>query len=138
MSELKGYILRIATMEWVDQVFNMAIYYTSLRREWKAGQIVMFVHKTSFGDAFVGYGEIGNVYGLDELSDEERRECEKCGWKKVIEFRYVIRFEKPLPIKQTFLKDLKIRGRTLHGFSLNKEQLNSIISYAEDSQRQTS
>jgi hypothetical protein len=131
MSEPKGYILRIATMEWVDQVFDMAIYYTSLRRDWRAGQTVMFVHKTSFGDAFVGYGEIGNVYGVDELSNEERRECEKHGWKKAIEFKYVIRFEKPLPVKQTFLKDLKVRGRALHGFPLSKEQLDSIISYAE-------
>jgi hypothetical protein len=131
MSESKGYILRIATKEWVDQVFDMAIYYTGFRREWKTGQIILFVHKTDFGDAFVGYGEIGNVYGLDELSEEERHECERWGWKKAIEFKYIIRFEKPLPIKETFLKNLKIRGRTLHGFPLNKEQLNSIISYAE-------
>ena len=137
MSESKGYILRIATTEWVNQVFDMTIYYTNLRRDWRAGQIVMFVHKTSLGDAFVGYGEIGNVYGLDELSDEERRECEKWGWKKAVEFKYVIRFEKPLSIKQTFLKDLKLRGRTLHGFSLSKEQLNSIISHAERLQHQT-
>jgi hypothetical protein len=97
----------------------------------------MFLHKTSMGDAFVGYGEIGNVYGLDELSGEEKRECEKWGWKKAIEFKYVIRFEKPLLLKQTFLKDLKLRGRALHGFPLNMEQLNSIISYAERLQRQT-
>ncbi|MEM2971362.1 MAG: hypothetical protein QW270_02935 [Candidatus Bathyarchaeia archaeon] len=126
-----GYILRIATLEWVSQVFDMAIYYTSLRRDWKAGQIIIFVHKTGVGDAFVGYGEIGNVYGVDEFSDEEKCECEKWGWKKAIEFKYVIRFDKPLPVKQTFLKDLKVRGRALHGFPLSKEQLNAIISCAE-------
>jgi hypothetical protein len=131
MSEPKGYILRIATAEWVSQVFDMAIYYTSLRRGWKTGQIVMFVHKTDVGDAFVGYGEIGNVYGANELSNEEKRECEGHGWRKAIEFKYVIRFEKPLPVKQTFLKDLKVRGRTLHGFPLSKEQLDSIITKAE-------
>jgi hypothetical protein len=79
----------------------------------------------------VGYGEIGNVYSLDELSEEERRECDRWGWKEAIEFKYVIRFEKPLPIKETFLKGLKIRGRTLHGFPLSREKLNSIISDAE-------
>ncbi|MEM3623324.1 MAG: hypothetical protein QXZ02_06195 [Candidatus Bathyarchaeia archaeon] len=131
MSEADGYILRIATKEWVNQVFEMAIYYTGFRRKWKVGQIILFVHKTALGDAFVGYGEIGNVYGLDELSEEERRECERRGWKKAIEFKYIIRFEKPLPIKETFLKDLKIHGRTLHGFPLSKEQLNSIIGCAE-------
>jgi len=131
MAEVDGYILRIASKEWVDQVFEMAIYYTGLHRKWKVGQIIIFVHKTALGDAFVGYGEIGNVYSLDELSEKERRECEKWGWKKAIEFKYVIRFEKPLPIKETFLKGLKIRGRTLHGFPLSMEKLNSIISDAE-------
>jgi hypothetical protein len=131
MAEVDGYILRIATKEWVDQVFEMAIYYTGFHRKWKVGQIIVFVHKTALGDAFVGYGEIGNVYSLDELSEEERRECERWGWKEAIEFKYVIRFEKPLPIKETFLKGLKIRGRTLHGFPLSREKLNSIISDAE-------
>ena len=138
MAEAEGYILRIATKEWVDQVFEMAIYYTGFRRKWKVGQIILFVHKTALGDAFVGYGEIGNVYGLDELSEEEKRECERWGWKKAIEFKYVIRFEKPLPIKETFLKDLKIRGRTLHGFPLGREQLNSIIGSVEGLQHKPS
>jgi hypothetical protein len=101
MVEAEGYILRISTKEWVDQVFNFAIYYTSTRRKWKTGQRIIFVHKTSIGDAIIGYGEIGNIYASDELSEEEKRECEKWGWKKVIEFKYVIRFDKPLPIKET-------------------------------------
>jgi hypothetical protein len=133
MVEADGYILRIAKKEWVDQVFNLAIYYTSSSRKWKIGQRTLFVHRTSLGDAFVGYGEIGNIYVLDELSDEERRECEKWGWKKALEFKYVIRFDKPLPIKETFLRDSKLRGRSLHGFPLRKEQTDSIISQAEQS-----
>lgn len=136
MVDIGGYILRIATKEWVDQVFNLAIYYTSSRRNWKMGQCIIFVHKTKIGDAFVGYGEIGNIYASDELSEDERRECEKWGWKKAIEFKYVIRFDKPLPIKETFLKNLKLRGRFLHCFPLNKEQLSSIISKAERLQSQ--
>jgi len=131
MVEANGYILRIATNKWVDQVFNLAIYYTSSPRKWKIGKTIVFVHKTSIGDAVIGYGEIGNIYTLDELSEEERRECEKWGWKKAIEFRYVIRFEKPLPLKKTLLKDSKLRGKSLHGFPLNKEQMSSIINQAE-------
>jgi len=138
MTEVDGYILRIATKEWVNKVFEMAIYYTGFRRNWKVGQTIHFVHKTALGDAFIGYGEIGNVYGLDELSGDERRECERWGWKKAMEFKYIIRFEKPLPIKETFLKNLKIRGRTLHGFSLSKDQLNSIINSAESLQHKAS
>jgi hypothetical protein len=136
MVEADGYILRISTNEWVDQVFNLAIYYTSTRRKWKTRQRIIFVHKTNIGDAIIGYGEIGNIYALDELSEGERRECEKWGWKKAIEFNYVIRFDKPLPIKETFLKNSKIRGRSLQGFPLNKERLNLIISQAEQLQSQ--
>jgi hypothetical protein len=79
----------------------------------------------------VGYGEIGSIYASDELSEEERRECKKQGWKRAIEFKYVIRFDEPLPIKETFLKDSKLRGRSLHGFPLKKEQANAIISQAD-------
>jgi hypothetical protein len=129
-----GYILRIATEKWVDQVFNLAIYYTGARRKWKAGQTIVFMHKTNIGDAVIGYGVIENVYERDELSEEERLECEKYGWKKAIEFKYIIKFEKPLPVKETFLKDLKLRGKYLHGLLLNREQLNAIISRAESLQ----
>jgi len=131
MVDVGGYILRIATEEWVDQVFNLAIYYTSIPRQWKTGQRILFVHKTEIGDAFVGYGEIRNTYAFDELSEEEKRECEKHGWKKAIEFKYVIRFIKPLLVKETFLKNSKLRGKSLHGSAMKKEQTDSIISQAE-------
>jgi hypothetical protein len=132
MVEAEGYILRIATKQWVEQVFNMAIYYTSARRKWKPGQTILFVHKTSKGDAVVGYGEIGNLYSIDELSEEEKLECKKHGWKKAIEFTYVKEFENPLLIKETFLKDLKIRGKYFHGLPLKREQITSIIEQAEN------
>lgn len=78
----------------------------------------------------IGYGVIENVYDKNELSIEEKRECEKHGWKKAIEFKYVKKLE-PLPIKKTILKDLKLHGRYLHGLKLNKEQINTIIAQAE-------
>ena len=131
MGEAAGYILRIASEEWVWQVFDMAIYYTSLSRKWKEGQTILFVSKTSVGDMVIGYGVIQGVISTDELSEEERRKCEEHGWKRAIEFTYVKRFEKPLPLKKTFLKDSKFRGRYLHGLVISKEQLDSIISQAE-------
>jgi hypothetical protein len=129
--EVASYVLRIATKQWVDHVFNMAIYYTSFRRKWKPEQTILFVHKTTVGDAIVGYGVIGSVLEKEELSEEDRSECEKYGWKKAITFKYVVRFEKPLPIKETFLKDSKFRGRYMHGLQLTKEQLESILNQAE-------
>ncbi|HVP27012.1 MAG TPA: hypothetical protein VMT26_05035 [Candidatus Bathyarchaeia archaeon] len=128
MAEADGYILRIASKQWVEQVFNMAAYYTSLPRKWKKGQTILFMHKTNNGDSIIGYGIIETVYDKNELSNEEKSECKKYGWKKAIEFSYVIRFEKPLLVKETFLKDTKLRGRYFHGLRLNKQQLQTIIS----------
>jgi hypothetical protein len=134
MKKAEGYILRISTEEWVEQVFDLAIYYTGFRRKWRPGQTIMFVHKIDVGDAVIGYGVIENIYERDELSEEERHECEKHGWMKALEFKYVLKFDKPLPIKETVLKDRKVHGRYLHGLSLNKQQLSSIIDQGEHSQ----
>ncbi|MEM3673425.1 MAG: hypothetical protein QW468_04290 [Candidatus Bathyarchaeia archaeon] len=92
------------------------------------------MHKTSVGDSIIGYGVIGNTYGLDELSEEERRECERNGWKAAIEFKYVKEFEKALPLKETVLKDINARGKFLHGLPLSSEQIESVINQAESSQ----
>jgi len=132
MSEIEGYILRIASKQWVKQVFDMAAYYTNLKRKWKTGQTILFMHKTDVGDAIVGYGVTESVLDIDELPEEEKQRCEKGGWKNAIEFKYVKQFEKPLPIKETFLKDSKLRGRYFHGLRLNGNQLNAIISQAEE------
>jgi hypothetical protein len=133
MSEVGGYMLRIATKEWVNHVFDMAIYYTNLKRKWKPRHVILFIHKTSSGDSVVGYGVVGRICQRDELSEEEKSECEKGGWKTAIEFKYVKKFEKPLLVKATFLKDSKLRGRLLHGLRLNREQLEKVVNQAETS-----
>jgi len=131
MSEAAGYILRIATKQWVDQVFEMAIYFTNIRRKWKTGQTILFIHKTKVGDAIIGYGVIENVYEKDELSEEEKHQCEKGGWRRAIEFTYVKQSDVPLPIKETFLKGSRLRGRYFHGLKLTREQLDNLMATAE-------
>ena len=131
MSEAGGYVLRIATKQWVNQVFSMAIYYTNIHRKWKQGQTILFMHKTTIGDAIVGYGVVDNVREKDDLSEIEKRECEKGGWKRAIEFKYVKRFDEPLPIKETFLKGSKLRGRYFHGLKLSREQVEAVTSQGE-------
>jgi hypothetical protein len=109
----------------------MAIYYTNSKRKWKSGDTILFVHKTDMGDAFVGYGVIEGVVEKNDLSEDERCECENGAWQRALVFKYVKRFDSPLPIKETFLKDSKLRGRLFHGLALKKEQLESIISQGE-------
>jgi len=131
MVEADGYILRIAKKEWVEKVFNSAMYYTSSPRKWRKGQTVLFLAKTEFGDAFVGYGVIENIYTKEELSEEERIECEAWGWRKVLEFKYVVRFDKPLALRETFLKGSRLHGKYFHGLPLKAEQLKVLINQAE-------
>jgi len=129
MAEIAAYVLRITSDYWVSHVFDMAIYLTNLRRKWKADQGIIFIHNTESGDAVIGYGIIEKVCKQNELPEEERLEPEK--WKEAIVFKYVIKFEKPLITKKTFLKNPKFRGRFLHGLAINKEQLDSIVTQAE-------
>ena len=134
MSEVQGYVLRIKDEKWVEQVFDMAIYYSNLSRRWSPGQTVLFVHKTRLGDAFVGYGIVSHVKLKRYLPDEERIRCEQGGWRKAIEFKYVVRFEKPLLIKETLFSDSKLRGRYFHGLKLNREQVEGVVRKAEELQ----
>jgi hypothetical protein len=131
MPEVGGCILRIATKQWLNQVFSMAIYYTNMRRKWRQGQTILFVHKTNVGDALVGYGLIERACEKDELSEQDKYECERGGWRRAIEFKYVKQFDKPLPIKDTFLKGLELRGRYFHGLRLGKNQLDALLAQAE-------
>jgi hypothetical protein len=129
MAEIAGYVLRIMSDYWVDHVFSMAIYYTNLRRRWKPEQTIIFIHKIESGDAIIGYGLIEDLYEQDELSEEERLGSKE--WKRAIVFKYVVKLDKPLSVKETFLKKSKFRGRYVHGLALTNEQLGSILSRAE-------
>jgi len=129
--EAAGYILRITRKEWVDQVFERTKYYVGIRRRWKPNQIIFFVHKTARGDAFIGNGVISDFQSFEELTEDEKRECEKWNCRGTLNFTYVVRFEKPLLIKEAFLRDSKLKGKYLHGLALTREQADSILSLAE-------
>ena len=131
MSRVEGYILRITAKQWVSQVFEMAIYYTNIRRRLNRGQTILFMHRTEIGDAIVGYGIVEAVKQKDELSEHEKAQCEKGDWRRAIEFKYVKKFESPLQIRETFLKDSKLRGRYLHGLALKEKQVNMLIDQRE-------
>jgi len=126
-----GYILRISRDEWVKQVFDLKKYYVGVRGRWEPGLTIFFARKAEKGDSFLGYGLIENVQELEELSEEERSECEECGWKHALNFKNVVKFEPPLPIKETVIKDVGLWGSRLHGYRLNTAQVQSILSKAE-------
>ena len=131
MSQVAGYVLRIKDEQWVKQVFDMAIYLSNMNRKWLSGQTILFVHNTQSGDAFVGYGVISRERQKRYLLEEKKIQCERGGWKKAIEFKYVVHFEKPLLIKETVFAASKLRGKFFHGLKLSSEQVESILRQAE-------
>ena len=131
MSEVEGYVLRIKNEKWVEQVFDMAIYYSNLNRRWSPGQTILFIHNTQSGDAFVGYGIFSHAKQKRYLLEAEMIQCEQGGWKRAMEFKYVVRFEEPLLVKETFLGKSKLRGRYFHGLKLDREQVKAIVEKAD-------
>jgi hypothetical protein len=135
MEEVKsgshGYILRISRDEWVRQVFSIKKYYAGVKRKWEPNLTILLARKAEKGDSFLGYGVIESVVKTEELSGRERDECEKYGWNRMIKFKDVIKFDPPLPIKETAVKDVGVRGNRLHGYRLTPEQIQSILSQAK-------
>ncbi len=126
-----GYILRITRDKWVKQVFDLEKYYVGVRGRWEPGLTIFFARKAEKGDSFLGCGQIETVQSLEELSEEERSECERWNWKHALNFKNVVRFNPPLPIKETLIKEVGLRGSRLHGYRLTSEQVRSLLSQAK-------
>lgn len=132
--EVGGYILRISRDDWVRQVFEKRKYYPGIMRRWSRGTTILLARKTEKGDSFIGYGIIGRIDMPWELPEEELEYIRSHGWKCVLVFKNLMRFEKPLPLKETFLRDDRRKGKFLHGVPLTVEQVDSILEAAEDLQ----
>jgi len=129
-----GYILRISLDEWEKQGFEIKKYYTAVRRKWHRGTNILLARKTDVGDSFIGYGVVGKVEHLWELSPEEETYCQENNWKVVITFKALTRFKTPYPIKSTFLADDPRKGSFLHGVRLTEQQTDDILEAAEELQ----
>ena len=129
-----GYILRISTNDWVKQVYELKKYYSGVMRGWKRETPILLAKKTEAGDSFIGYGIVGKIEMLWELSPEEEAYCKENNWKCALTFKALNRFEKPYPIKESILADDPRRGAFLHGVRLTEDQADEILDAAEDYQ----
>jgi len=127
-----SFILRITKEEWFNQVFTIKKYYPGIGRRWEPGGIILLARKSGNKDSFVGYGVLEKFVERSQLPEKERTECEMIGWKGVLVFNELFRFEPPLPIKETVLSETKARGRCFHGFPLTQKQLNSVLNKARE------
>ena len=129
-----GYVLRISSDEWRDQVFDLKKYYSGIMRNWKRGTTIFLAKKCDEGDSFLGYGVAERVEMLWEMSPEEEQYCKENNWKCAISFEPLISFMKPYPIKLSILSDDKRKGMYLHGIKIHEGTVNSIIEAAKQYQ----
>jgi len=129
-----GYILRVSTEDWVEQIFEIKKYYSGIMRNWKRGTPILLAKKTEAGDSFLGYGITDKVEMLWEMSPEEENYCRENKWRCALTLKPLIRFKNPYPIKETFLAEDKRKGSFLHGAMLMEEQVDEILEHAEDYQ----
>jgi len=125
---VKDCILRISKDEYERSVFENRCYYTGLKRRWETGYTIFFARKAGGKDSLIGHGTIKEVQRTENLSGEERERCEKMRWTRKIVFgETVVKYEAPLPIKDTLGEGLP-RGNRLHGYPLTQEQVAQILA----------
>jgi len=129
-----GYILRLSTEDWRDQVYELKKYYSGVMRGWKRETPVLLAMKTDAGDSFIGYGVVGKVEHLWELSPEEEAYCRENNWKCALTFKALNRFERPYPIKESLLSDDPRKGSFLHAARLTEDQVDALLDAAEEYQ----
>ena len=127
-----NFILRITREEWFNQVFSIKKYFPGIGRRWEPGGTILLVRKAEKGDSFVGYGVLEEFVNRDLLTEEQRKECETMGWKGVLVFNKLYKFEPPLRIKDTVIRASKAKGKCFHGYPLTQEQVNLILRTAKE------
>ena len=132
-----GYILRLSTEDWRDQVYELKKYYSGVMRGWKRETPVLLAMKTDAGDSFIGYGVVGKVEHLWELSPEEEAYCRENNWKCALTFKALNRFERPYPIKESLLSEDPRKGSFLHAARLTEDQVDALLDAAEEYQGKT-
>ncbi|UCH57850.1 MAG: hypothetical protein JSV18_02810 [Candidatus Bathyarchaeota archaeon] len=129
-----GYILRIITNDWRDQVYELKKYYSGVIRAWRRDTPILLAMKTDVGDSFIGYGVVGKVEHLWELPPEEEAYCMENNWKCAITFKSLFKYNKPYPIKESILADDPRKGSFLHAVRLTEDQVDAILEAAEEHQ----
>ena len=103
-------------------------------RNWKRGTPILLAKKTDVGDSFLGYGITDKVEMLWEMPPEEENYCRENNWRCALTLKPLIRFNRPYPIKETFLADDPRKGSFLHGALLVEGKVDEILEQAEDYQ----
>jgi len=125
---VEGHVL-VVREEWVERVLSSATYYTGLRaaRGWRPGDMVILVARTELGQSIVGYGIISRIRRREEFEEEEEVLFKEHGWDTAIELEPLVPVKPPIPVEETPLAGLGVRGRYLHGRKITGELLEAMM-----------
>lgn len=126
------YVLRIVKPEWVDQVYSTGLYYGSIRRKFKKGDVILFFSKVEdTGDSLIGYGVVEGFYRRNNVPKDIAKEFYEHPWNWILRFSSLTRLPKPTPWK-ILVKEGVIpswaRGMYLHGYRLSDRQVDDLQS----------
>ena len=98
--ENPGYILRVSTDDWVEQIFEIKKYYSGIMRNWKRGTPILLAKKTDVGDSFLGYGITDKVEMLWEMTPEEENYCRENNWRCTLTLKPLDTLREAIPHKR--------------------------------------
>jgi len=133
VSSVDGYVLRISSDYFLEQISEIKKYYSGIYRNWQRGTPILFAKKVKV-DSFVGYGIVDKVEMLWEMTPEEEDYCRENKWRQALTFKPLVIFENPLPIKESILAGDKRKGMFLHGIKLTENQVAELLEQAEQAQ----
>ncbi|MEM4311781.1 MAG: hypothetical protein QXX95_05270 [Nitrososphaerales archaeon] len=77
----KGYFLRILPGKYEESLFSKRCYFTGRARHWELESLVFFARKDEGRDSIFGLGILRDIKNIKELSEEEKINCEREGWR---------------------------------------------------------
>lgn len=122
-------LLRIVRDEWAERFFNDGRYYTRLRRRWEKGLTAFFLKKTDVGDSVIGFGILDDFASREDWLSAGGSPYYEHPWDTVLIFKQLVRFPKPVPVKDLGL-DERLRGNRLHGYRIGMHLVDKIFQLA--------
>ncbi|MFH2112576.1 MAG: hypothetical protein ABIJ47_15110, partial [Candidatus Bathyarchaeota archaeon] len=116
-----AYLVRVNSIEMLNQIKEIRRYYTGIKRNWIIGTPILFAKGEIVGDSIIGCGYISKIEEPWMLSRQEERYCIRNNFHTILSFNDIYWFKNPLPIKDTMLSADPRRGAYLHGYKMSEE-----------------
>lgn len=123
-----NYVLRIANDKWLKRNFREKSYYPGVGGRWQRGTKVLLLMMVKRKDSVVGYGVVGRVKPLSQLTEDEQKLCKSNWWTRKIEFRRLVRLKPPIPVKETALAPRREAGVYWQAARITDAEFDSVVT----------